>query len=68
MQEEFEIITNHKLQFWTKLPKNGQCVINDLIAGKIRFLFFHLKHLFKRALHTKSSWADFIHSLHVHQH
>ena len=25
MQEKFEIITNHKLQFWTKLLKNGQC-------------------------------------------
>ena len=30
MQEKFEIITKHKLQFWTKLPKNGQCDQTDL--------------------------------------
>ena len=26
MQEKVEIITNHILQFWTKIPKNGYCV------------------------------------------
>ena len=24
MQEKIEITTNHLLQFWTKIPKNGQ--------------------------------------------
>ena len=27
IQENIEIITNHKLQFWTKIPKNGYCVL-----------------------------------------
>ena len=27
IQEKVEIITNHILQFWTKIPKNGYCVI-----------------------------------------
>ena len=25
IQEKVEIITNHILQFWTKIPKNGYC-------------------------------------------
>ena len=25
MQEKVEIITNHILEFWTKIPQNGQC-------------------------------------------
>ena len=25
LQENIEIITNHKLQFWTKIPKTGYC-------------------------------------------
>ena len=27
IQEKVEIITNHILQFWTKIPKNGYCDI-----------------------------------------
>ena len=26
MQEKFELITNHKSQFWTTIPQNGHCV------------------------------------------
>ena len=26
IQEKVEIIKNHILQFWTKIPKNGYCV------------------------------------------
>ena len=29
MEEKVEIITNHILQFWTKIPKNGQCEYVD---------------------------------------
>ena len=41
MQEKFEIITNHKLQFWTKLPKNGQCAPKEkVLRVEIWHLFF----------------------------
>ena len=28
IQEKVEIITNHILQFWTQIPKNGYCDIS----------------------------------------
>ena len=30
MQEKIEITTNHLLQFWTKIPKNGYCDLFDI--------------------------------------
>ena len=31
IQEKVEIITNHILQFWTKIPKNGYCVVEEKV-------------------------------------
>ena len=30
MQENVEIVTNHKLQFWTKIPQNKYCETEQL--------------------------------------
>ena len=35
IQENIEIITNHILQFWTKIPKNGYC---DIVVKLNRFV------------------------------
>ena len=34
MQEKNEITTNHILQFWTKIPKNGHCVVGRYRSDK----------------------------------
>ena len=58
MQENVEIITNHKLQFWTKIPENGYCecwkaklerVYSFRVqSGKITVCFAFTSGLFKR--------------------
>ena len=35
IQEKVEIITNHILQFWTKIPKNGYCAKPDRNQSKL---------------------------------
>ena len=34
MQEKVEIITNHFEHYWTKIPKNGYCVMSALAGWK----------------------------------
>ena len=44
MQEKIEITTNHLLQFWTKIPKNGYCEVGDpLYHSQIKLFRIHYK-------------------------
>ena len=44
MQEEFEIITNHIFQFWTKTPKNEQFVIVRFLLSSVYMISKYGKH------------------------
>ena len=44
MQEKVEIITNHIVHFWTKIPKNGYCEFVKTCDELVKGLKQHKKH------------------------